>query len=351
MRDRRLHPAAWWLWAGGLAVACSRTTNPVLLLLAISVAALVVERCRTDAPWSRSFGTLLRLGALVVLVRVVFSIVLAAPGGTHVLLVLPALSLPGPLAGLHLLGPLTAEALLAALYDGLRLAAILACLGAAASLASPRRLLATLPAAAYEAGVALVVATSFTPLLVEDLSRIRQARRLRGRSTSGLRALRETMVPVLEGALERSITLAAAMDSRGYGRRRSAPPALRAMTTGLLLAGLLATGMGAYGVLAAGSPPLLGAPLLLAGVVGAAGGLLLAGRRVPRTRYRPERMTPRSVTVTASGLLAGLIVVLWGGEPGLTGPVSPPAWPDLPPVAGLAIALAALPAAVAGRRP
>ncbi len=349
VRDRRLHPAAWWLWAAGLALACSHTTNPVLLLLAISVAGLVVVRCRVEAPWSRSFGVLLRLGALVVVVRVVFSIVLAAPGGTHVLLTLPTIALPGPLESLHLLGPLTAEALLAALYDGLRLAAILACIGAAASLASPSRLLATLPAAAYEAGVAVVVATTFTPLLVEDLGRIRQARRLRGRPTTGLRALRETIVPVLEGALERSITLAAAMDSRGYGRRAPVPTPLRVVTRSLVLAGLLATAMGTYGVLAAGTPAVLGVPLLLAGAVAVLVGLALTGRRVQRTRYRPERWTTRSITVAVSGLAAGLLFVLMAGDPGLLGPISPPAWPSLPP-AGTAIALAALPAAVAGAR-
>ncbi len=30
---RTLHPAAWWLWALGLAVTASQTTNPLLLVL------------------------------------------------------------------------------------------------------------------------------------------------------------------------------------------------------------------------------------------------------------------------------------------------------------------------------
>jgi energy-coupling factor transport system permease protein len=251
----------------------------------------------------------------------------------------------------HLLGPLTAEALLAALYDGLRLAAILACVGAAASLASPSRLLATLPTAAYEAGVAVVVATTFTPLLVEDLGRIRQARRLRGRPTSGITALRATVVPVLEGALERSITLAAAMDSRGYGRRAPTSPRRRALTTSLVLGGVLATAVGTYGVLAAGTPTPLGVPLLIAGLLTCLTGVVIAGRRVQRTRYRPERWTPRSLLVAASGLAAGLLLVLLAGDPGLVGPISPPQWPGLSPLAAAALLLPALPALVAGARP
>ena len=42
-RPRRLlHPGAWWLWAGGLAVVALRTTNPLLLGLVLGVVAFVV---------------------------------------------------------------------------------------------------------------------------------------------------------------------------------------------------------------------------------------------------------------------------------------------------------------------
>ena len=34
---RLLHPAAWWLWGMGMAVAASRTTNPFLLILLVAV--------------------------------------------------------------------------------------------------------------------------------------------------------------------------------------------------------------------------------------------------------------------------------------------------------------------------
>ena len=39
---RDLHPVAWWGWALGLAAAASFTTNPVLLLLIVGVAATAV---------------------------------------------------------------------------------------------------------------------------------------------------------------------------------------------------------------------------------------------------------------------------------------------------------------------
>ena len=38
-QPRLLHPAAWWGWATAVAVAASRTTNPIILLLLVSATA------------------------------------------------------------------------------------------------------------------------------------------------------------------------------------------------------------------------------------------------------------------------------------------------------------------------
>ena len=61
-RLQPLHPIAWWCWAGALAVAASRTTNPLLLGLILAVVAWVVTTRRGNSPWARSFGALMRLG-------------------------------------------------------------------------------------------------------------------------------------------------------------------------------------------------------------------------------------------------------------------------------------------------
>ncbi|HEU5266365.1 MAG TPA: hypothetical protein VFU35_06675, partial [Jatrophihabitans sp.] len=52
---RALHPIAWWVWALGLVVAVTRTTNPLLLILVLAVLAFVVAQRRGDAPWARAF--------------------------------------------------------------------------------------------------------------------------------------------------------------------------------------------------------------------------------------------------------------------------------------------------------
>lgn len=347
--ERWLHPGAWWLWALGLAAAASRTTNPLVLLLLIAAAAVVVGARRSDAPWARSFGFFLRLGGIVIAVRVGVQVLFGAELGTTVLLPLPEVPLPEWMAGVRLGGDLTAESLLAALYDGLRLATILVCVGAANSLASPTRLLKSVPAALYEVGVSLVVALTFTPQLVSDVHRLRTARRLRGRASTGPRAIAGASVPVLEGALERSVHLAAAMDSRGYGRRGQLSAVQRRLTSAVLLAGLVAAGIGVFGLLSADSPAAMGLPMLLAGMAGALIGVWMAGRTSLRTNYRPDPWRLPEWAVALAGLATAAIVAAasWRDVPGMSALTDPPSWPILPLPALVAALMAATPALTA----
>ncbi|MEZ5097896.1 MAG: energy-coupling factor transporter transmembrane component T [Nocardioides sp.] len=247
---RDLHPVAWWLWATGLAAAASFTTNPLLLLLVVGVAWVVVTARRSDHPWADSFRLYAAMGAVIVLIRLAFRILVGGVPGGHVLLQLPAIPLPDWVAGVQLLGPVTAEAMLAGLYDGLRLAVIVVCVGAANSLANPKRLLASVPPALYEVGTALVVAVTVFPQLADSLRRVRRAQALRGSAAAGRTArARRLLVPVLEDALDRSLALAAGMDARGYGRSGELSPGRRMLTGSLLLAGLLGLAVGSYALL------------------------------------------------------------------------------------------------------
>ncbi len=343
---RSLHPVAWWVWALGLAAAASRTTNPLLLALVLGVTCLVVASRRADAVWALGFRYYLYLGAFVVGMRVLFRVVLGGGYGTHVLVHLPTVPLPGWAAGLQLFGPVTAESLLAGLYDGLRLATMLICLGAANSLANPKRLLKSVPSALYEVGTAVVVALSVAPQLVESVQRVRRARALRAGPRRGVGALRGIVIPILEDALDRSRALAAAMDSRGYARTGDQPRAGRRLTGALVVGGLLGVCVGVYGLLDASTPRYLGGPMLVAGVAASAMGLRVSGSRVRRTRYRPDPWRAAELLVVSCGVVAMGVSFLASSidANNLAPSLDPLMWPQLPVLAALGILVAALPA-------
>lgn len=329
-----MHPGAWWAWAAGLATAAIETDNPVLLLLIAAVVVYVVATRRSAAPWSRSLVVFLRFGLAVIIIRVVLQIFFGDRVPGHVMFSLPQVSLPSWAAGVSIGGPVTAESVLDALCAGLRLAVVLLAFGAANSLASPYRLLRCLPAVLYEAGVAVTVALTYTPELVTTIGQVREARRLRGRPTRGIAGLRGMAVPVLEGALDRSLELASSMDSRGYGRRSGSTSSRRLAT--------LATGVGSvlvlagvYVVLSSSTPWAIGVAALLLGACALGVGVALSSRRAQRTRYRPDRWLRTEWLIALSGVaviatfsIAGALGV--GGLQESFYPLVPPPVPVLP---------------------
>ncbi|MET9253949.1 energy-coupling factor transporter transmembrane component T [Streptomyces sp. NPDC003717] len=341
---RILHPVAWWIWALSLATAVSRTNNPLLLFLVLAVLGYVVTVRRTEAPWARGFKYYLYLALTVVAIRVVFRAVFAT-GVTprdHFLFSLPHIPTPDWYAGIQLGGPVSLEALLSAATDGLRLACLLCCIGAANTLANPKRALRVLPGALYELGVAVTVSISVAPQLVQSVQRVHRAKRLRAGRSKGLRALRGIIVPVLEDALERSLRLAAAMDSRGYGRAGTATRRTRRATGALMLLGMCGLCAGAYGLLDATAPKLLGLPAMGAGTVLCFAGLRLGGRRVTRTTYRPDPWRAAEWAVAGCGVLSAVLLFSGAGFDAaeLNPSIYPLSWPTLPPVPAAAILLA-----------
>jgi len=345
---RALHPGAWWLWALGLAAAASRTVNPVPLVLIIAVTWFVVSARRGDTPWAASYALFFKLAMIVIAIHLVFQALLSeADQGVTVLFTLPEIPLPDA-TGIKLGGVVTLEAVLNAFYFALQLAAIFCCIGAANALGSARQLLRYVPAALYEIGIACVIALTFAPQLVTDARRVRAASKLRGGSGSRFRRFGRLAMPILEGALERSVDLAAAMDSRGYGRTTVADPRARRITSALVVTGSLGTCLGIYGILSGTDTSWMGLPALVVGVLLGVVGIVVGGRRTGRTRYRPDPWALPELLVVASGLAAA-VLMFWQvrDDPALLVLASPTEMPPVPLVACVGILIAALPAFLA----
>lgn len=345
---RALHPLAWWMWALGLVVAVSRTTNPLLLILTLAVLAFVVANRRTDAPWARAFKYYLMTAGFIIVLRIVLRSVFASgiEPGDHILFRLPYIPTPRWYAGIRIGGPVSLEATLSAAVDGLRLGTMLCCIGAANALANPKRALRALPGALYELGMAVVVSITLAPQLIESVQRVAQARRLRAGGRTGWRALRSIAIPVLADALDRSLLLAAAMDARGYGRSGPAGAATRRVTAALMLSGMVGLCAGCYGLLGGSGPRVLAVPAILAGAALCCAGLALGGRRVKRTHYRPDPWREPEWIVAGCGLVSAVALYLSTGYDAsdLNPSFYPLHFPPLPLVPAAAI----LAAAVAG---
>lgn len=339
---RPLHPLAWWIWAIGVAVSVARTTNPVVLsVLATAVLNVAVAR-RQPGPAGQAIAVFVRLGLVVIAIRVTLTILVGArvPGTT--VFTLPAADLPGWAAGVSLGGPVTWEQVLGAVYGGLQLAVILGTFGAVNTVSSAYRLLRSLPPVLHEAGVAVAVAVTLAPQLVVSVARVRSARRLRGRP-GGIRGVRGTVMPVLEDALERSIRMAASMDGRGYGRTAAVAAGTRRAASVALLAGVTGLVVGSFAVLDASAPAVLRLPMVAAGAVSCIVGLALSGRRIQRTIYRPDPWAWAEWAVAASGIGAAVSMGLADRGDVLAPSTQPLQWPTVTVLAVLPGLFAVLP--------
>ncbi|MFO7293025.1 MAG: CbiQ family ECF transporter T component [Actinomycetes bacterium] len=342
---RRLHAGAWWLWALGLMAVATQTTNPLLLGLVVAVCGVVVARRRGGAAWAGGYRAYLVVAAVVVAIRIFFRTLFGGGVGADVLFHLPRLSIPG---GLTVGGPVTAQQVLAGMYDGFRLAAILVCVGAANTLADPRRLARSLPAALSGVATSVVVALSLAPQLVESFARIRRARRLRGESGTGWRSLRPLLVPLAEETLHRSVSLAASMEGRGYGR----PSPSNRKWGAVAIGGLAPLAVGSFW-LVTGSETVGATATVGAGAVLVVGGIAGAGNRDRRTRYRADRWERQEWLVGLSGVVAAVgVYVTAATTTGVLAPtLDPLTWPQLSPVAAISVLVAATPAVTAPPTP
>ena len=247
MRKTPLHPLTWWIWSFAVAICVARVNAPVFAIVSVGVLGVIVYFFRDDAPWGKSFIWTLKLAAWILLIRTFIAVSIGVPIPGTTIFSLPQIPLPSWMPGVRIGGAVTIERISSAISEGLIICAIIVIFGAAASLTSPHRLLRVLPIYMYEFGVSVVIATTIVPQLVTSFSRIRTAQRLRGQSTKGLASYRRVAIPLLEETLARSLDLAAAMDSRGYGisRKRSKyrPITWRISDTAIVATGLLVMGL------------------------------------------------------------------------------------------------------------
>ncbi|MDA8379975.1 MAG: energy-coupling factor transporter transmembrane component T [Actinomycetota bacterium] len=133
--------------------------------------------------------------------------------GSTVVAVLPSWV---PLVG----GQVTAEGFASGGSIALGLVTAVSATAALSVVIEPTDLVDALPGVLHHAGAALGAALNLVPATAASVVAVRDAQRLRGWRPRGARAMVDLAVPVLLGAIDRSVQLAESMEARAYGAGR-----------------------------------------------------------------------------------------------------------------------------------
>jgi energy-coupling factor transport system permease protein len=303
----------------------------IILLLAVQVVAALCGGRGTGMRFS-----LWRLGLAILLFSTLFNFLFVHVGAT----VLWRWPLSWPYIG----GAMTVEAAVFGAINGLVLLTLLATFLAFNSIVPVSDLVRLMPAAFRDLGVVLLIALTYVPETIQHWQRIREAQAIRGHQVKGIRDFRPIFIPLLIGGLERAMTLAEAMVSRGYGATVTAERPL-AIRFGLL-AGLL---LGLSGWLLSFWWGWWGWLLLASGLALLAGLMWHMGRGLRRTQYQPWRWSWRETVVAGTAVLPLTGLWQWGETAAYT-PYFSLSLPPFEPLWGLLLLAFIMPVFLSSRR-
>lgn len=266
---RSLDPRALGFWLATATFFLIRTDNPWVWILSTAACLAVLPL----APERRLFKVMLLVGVSAAVLRTALFALTGHDG--QALFSVPSIEL----GGLSIGGPVVWESLSAGVKEGLKLVAILATFGLFLSLVETYQLLRSMPRSLFEVGLMLNIALSFGPQLLKTMGNVADAQRMRGGKRGSLRL--SWFVPVIATAMEKSVTLAEVMDSRGFGRTSAAPHHWR---WGLLAGSLAMTVAWPLAIFGTG-----GTLAVLAGTIATAivlVSLYKLGRSSARSRYK-----------------------------------------------------------------
>lgn len=224
------------VWVLGALAVAFFDTDPLAQFVVLAGAWALLARRRVDGRRLRPLAIgLLLLSAITVTVNGLLS-----HTGATVLVVLPSWL---PLVG----GTVTAEGFASGGSIALELVAAVSATATLSVVIEPTDLVDALPGALHHAGAALGAALNLVPATAASVVAVRDAQRLRGWRPRGVRAMVDLAVPVLLGAIDRSVQLAESMEARAFGSGRRTRltadergPGLRAVAAAAVVAAVLA---------------------------------------------------------------------------------------------------------------
>ncbi len=202
-------PAAVVCWVLAALAVAFLDTDPAAQAIVLAGAWVLLRRRRVEGR---------RLRPLAIGLAVLFLLTVAVNGllshtGVTVLAALPSWL---PLAG----GSVTAEGFASGGSIALGLVTAISVTAALSVVIEPTDLVDALPGVLHHAGAAIGAALNLVPATAQSVVAVRDAQRLRGWRPRGVRAVVDLAVPVLLGAIDRSVQLAESMEARAFGAGR-----------------------------------------------------------------------------------------------------------------------------------
>lgn len=204
-----MNPRALAAWSAAGLVMAVCTANPVYrAIVALCAVNLILARGRRG----RATRALLIGIGVAALTSTVVTLLLSHTGA-NVLLRIPT---GVPAIG----GPVTVEALVYGLATGLGIAAAMLAVAPLTVVSQPHELVDALPPALARTGAAIGAGLNLIPGALRSAIEIRDAQRMRGWRAGRIADWPALAVPVVLTAIDGSLTLAEAMEARGYGSHR-----------------------------------------------------------------------------------------------------------------------------------
>ncbi len=294
-----LDSRTWLAWGMAAIVPLLTGRHPVVLAEVLLIVLVVRTVCLPPDQAAR-WGWVVRLGAIAVPVGVVFN-ALTVHAGDRVLVHVPD---SVPFAG----GEITWNAVFYGLLSGLTIVALVAAGTTVAAAVQWSALMRLLPARAATLAVAGSVAWTFLPQLATSWREIREAQTARGHRWRGARDAVPLVVPLMAGGLDRSLTMAEALEARGFGSAGASHTQSRWAAPALGLA-LTAAVTGLY-LFAIGRSLDAMVVIAVAAMIGFAGIRVMNEAAIRPTHYRTATLTRADAAVMAGAAIAVLVVVL-----------------------------------------
>lgn len=277
-----------------------RNPWPLLTTLIAVAAVRIAWSHRMAGQWH--WAVILRIAVVFAAISVLFNVLTVRSGDREI----GRLPETIPLVG----GTLTLNAVVYGLLSGCALVLLVLVGTTAAALLDWAAIIRLLPAGLTTIAVAGSIAFTLLPQTAIAFREIREAQLARGHRIRRARDFLPIIVPMLNGGMERAITLAEALESRGFG---AANPAAR-VSNAVRYAAASALGMGALAAYALATGHDLLTLIAAAAALALLAPVIINGRRTEttRTRYRASRWTrsDSAVAIAAAGASAACVATL-----------------------------------------